>query len=54
MKLEKAGSVKYSRFQFHEYVACIVLRPVADNFRRFYFRKCRLHVIREMLKINPL
>ncbi len=29
-------------FYFHKYAACLVLRPVTDKFRGFYFRECRL------------
>ncbi len=33
---------------FCEYIACLVLRPVANKFSQFYFCKCRLtHQIRE-------
>ncbi len=29
-------------FNFHKYVACLVLRPVADKVLRFIFHECRL------------
>ncbi len=34
-------------FNIHKYLMCLILRPAADKFSRFYFRKCRLP------KINP-
>ncbi len=29
-------------FNFREYTACVILRPVAENILRFYFHDCRL------------
>ncbi len=41
--VQKPGSAKYiCGLTFHEYVACLVLRPVAEKFCGFYFRKCTL------------
>ncbi len=34
---EKAGSANFCGFNFGDYAACLILRPIDDTFSRFYF-----------------